>query len=186
VFSGSKRHLMTQIFNSPERPFYQSTVAMGLEPLHEEIYYQFANRFFEGKKGSLSAEVFHSIYNRFNGVTRNIQLILNRLYETEKNVKSETQLLDAIMHIVNRNTMQYEELTTFLTDNQLSLLKAIAKEKCIESPMSNEFIKKYDLPSASSIKNALDTLLDKDLVYRDQSGYIVYDHFLEIWLQRLL
>jgi len=186
VFSGSKRHLMTQIFNSPERPFYQSTVAMGLEPLHEEIYYQFANRFFEGKKGSLSAEVFHSIYNRFNGVTRNIQLILNRLYETEKNVKSETQLLDAIMHIVNRNTMQYEELITFLTDNQLSLLKAIAKEKCIESPMGHEFIKKYDLPSASSIKNALDTLLDKDLVYRDQSGYIVYDHFLEIWLQRLL
>lgn len=90
------------------------------------------------------------------------------------------------MHIVNRNTMQYEELTTFLTDNQLSLLKAIAKEKCVESPMGNEFIKKYDLPSASSIKNALDTLLDKDLVYRDQSGYIVYDHFLEIWLQRLL
>ena len=52
--------------------------------------------------------------------------------------------------------------------------------------MGHEFIKKYDLPSASSIKNALDTLLDKDLVYRDQSGYIVYDHFLEIWLQRLL
>ena len=52
--------------------------------------------------------------------------------------------------------------------------------------MGNEFIKKYDLPSASSIKNALDTLLDKDLVYRDPSGYIVYDHFLEIWLQRLL
>lgn len=186
VFSGSKRHLMAQIFNSPDRPFYQSTVTMGLEPLHEEIYYQFANRFFENKKGSFSTEVFHSIYSRFNGVTRNIQLILNRLYETEKNVKNEAQLLEAVMHIVNRNAMQYEELTTFLTDNQFSLLKAIAKEKCAESPMSNEFIKKYDLPSASSIKTALDTLLDKDLVYRSPSGYHVYDHFLEIWLQRLL
>ena len=32
VFSGSKRHLMSQIFYSPERPFYQSTVSMGLAP----------------------------------------------------------------------------------------------------------------------------------------------------------
>jgi len=48
---------MAQIFNSPYRPFYQSMVTMGLEPLHEEIYYQFANRFFENKKGSFSTEV---------------------------------------------------------------------------------------------------------------------------------
>ena len=38
IFSGSKQHLMAQIFNSPDRPFYQSTVGMGLCPLHEEIY----------------------------------------------------------------------------------------------------------------------------------------------------
>ena len=84
VFSGSKRSLMSQIFNSPERPFYQSTVSMGLEPLNEEIYYDFARRFFEGKKGCISQEIFHHIYQLFDGVTRNIQLMLNRLYETEK------------------------------------------------------------------------------------------------------
>ena len=50
IFSGSKQHLMAQIFNSPDRPFYQSTVGMGLYPLHEEIYYDFARRFFEAKK----------------------------------------------------------------------------------------------------------------------------------------
>ena len=185
VFSGSKRHLMAQIFNSADRPFYQSTVSMGLEPLHEEIYYDFARRFFETKKGSLSEDVFHDMYQRLNGITRSMQLVLNRLYETEKNVRSEAQLREAIAHIVSRYTVQYEELATFLTDNQFSLLKAIAKENCVESPMGNEFIRKYDLPSSSSVKTALDVLTDKDLVSRTPKGYAVYDHFLELWLKRL-
>ena len=114
-----------------------------------------------------------------------LQLVLNRLYETEKNVRSEALLREAIAHIVSRYTVQYEELVTFLTDNQLSLLKAIAKENCVGSPMSNEFIKKYDLPSSSSVKTALDVLTDKDLVSRTPKGYAVYDHFLELWLKRL-
>ena len=185
VFSGSKRRLMTQIFNSPERPFYQSTVSIGLEPLHEEIYYDFTRRFFEAKKGSFSQEMFHHVYHRFDGVTRSIQLMLNRLYETEKNVCSEAQINEAILHIVNQSSMQYEELINLLTANQLSLMKAIAQEGCVVSPQGDEFIKRYNLPSASSIKTALDVLLDKDLVYRTQAGYIIYDHFLAIWLRRL-
>jgi AAA+ ATPase superfamily predicted ATPase len=185
VFSGSKRRLMTQIFNSPERPFYQSTVSMGLEPLHEEIYYDFTRRFFEAKKGSFSQEMFHHVYHRFDGVTRSIQLMLNRLYETEKIVCSDAQINEAILHIVNQSSMQYEELINLLTDNQLSLMKAIAQEGCVVSPQGDEFIKRYNLPSASSIKTALDVLLDKDLVYRTQTGYIIYDHFLAVWLRRL-
>ena len=185
VFSGSKRRLMTQIFNSPERPFYQSTVSIGLEPLHEEIYYDFTRRFFEAKKGSFSQEMFHHVYHRFDGVTRSIQLMLNRLYETEKNVCSKAQINEAILHIVNQSSMQYEELINLLTDNQLSLMKAIAQEGCVVSPQGDEFIKRYNLPSASSIKTALDVLLDKDLVYRTQTGYIIYDHFLAVWLRRL-
>ena len=185
VFSGSKRHLMTQIFNTPDRPFYLSTIGMGLEPLHEEIYYDFARRFFEAKKGSLSAELFRTIYQRFSGVTRSIQLILNRLYETEKHVVHEEQLNEAIRHIVFRNASQYEDLITFFTDNQLLLLKAIAKEGCVESPLSGAFIKRYDLPGASSVKAALDALTAKDYVYHKDSGYIIYDTFFELWLKRL-
>ena len=185
VFSGSKRHLMTQIFTSPDRPFYQSTVSMGLSPLYKEVYYDFARRFFEAKKGSLSEDVFYGLYQQLRGVTRSIQLLLNRLYETEKNIVSIQQVNEAVLHIVNSGTMQYEELSSFLTDNQLSLLKAIAKEGCIESPQSNRFITDYNLPSTSSVKTALDVLLDKDLIQRTEKGFTVSDYFFETWLKRL-
>ena len=130
--------------------------------------------------------MFHQVYQRFGGITRSIQLVLNRLYETEKHVVSEAQINEAILHIVNQSSMQYEELINLLTDNQQALMKAIAKEGCLTSPQSDEFIKRYNLPSASSVKTALDVLLDKDLVYRTPTGYIIYDHFLAIWLTRLI
>jgi hypothetical protein len=75
-------------------------------------------------------------------------------------------------------------LMTFLTDNQLSLLKAIALENIVAQPLSNEFAKKYELPNSSSIKKALDVLKEKDLVYQGQNGYFIYDRFLDLWLKR--
>jgi hypothetical protein len=65
-------------------------------------------------------------------------------------------------------------------------LKAIAKADCVKSPQSNEFIKTYELPSASSVKTALTVLTDKDLVYHDVKGYTVYDRFFDLWLKQLV
>ena len=185
IFSGSKQHLMSQIFNSPNRPFYQSTASVGLTPLHEEIYYDFARRFFEAGKGSLSKKVFHALYHRFDGITSNIQQVLNRLYESERRVEDIRQVNEVIQHIISANSMQNEALTAFLTDNQFVLLKAIANADCVVSPQSGAFISQYGLPSPSSVKTALTVLLDKELVYREARGYVVYDRFLHLWLKQL-
>lgn len=82
-------------------------------------------------------------------------------------------------------TPHYQTLTSFLTDNQFALLKAIAQAGIVAQPQSSEFIKQHELPSASSVKSALDVLLDKDLVYHTPDGYIVYDRFLGLWLSRI-
>ncbi|MBQ3844517.1 MAG: ATP-binding protein [Bacteroidales bacterium] len=184
IFSGSRQHLMAEMFNSPQRPFYQSTEFMNLQPIPEDAYYEFASRFFEAKKGCLSQEVFHDIYQRFDGYTWYIQLMMNRLYEGNKRITELHQATDAIIAVLATLTPQYEMLMTFLTSNQVNLLKAIAKEGKVEQPQSNEFIKRNNLPSPSSVKAALDVLVDKELVYTQPDGYIIYDRLLNLWLQR--
>ena len=185
IFSGSKKHLMEEMFCTPNRPFYQSTQLMNLEPLQEDVYYDFANKFFEAKKGSFSQQVFHDIYQRFDGYTWYLQAILNRLYEQGKKVETDKQAVEAILFHVNALAPHYQMLTSFLTDNQFSLLKAIARAELVEQPLSNEFIKRYELPSTSSVKSALSVLVNKDMVYQTTKGYIIYDRFLGLWLKRL-
>ena len=185
VFSGSKKHIMSEMFTSPQRPFYQSTDILNLAPLNEETYYQFANNFFETNKGGLDREVFRELYDTYDGYTWYVQSVLNRLYEKFRTVSSSAQLRETILNVVESKKPQYESLVMFLTDNQFSLLRAVAKERVAEQPMGKEFIKKHGLSGSSSVKTALDVLCEKELRYRMPEGYIVYDRFMNQWLQRI-
>ena len=51
-------------------------------------------------------------------------------------------------------------------------------------PQSGEFLRRYHLGSASSVNSALSALMEKELIYKQTDGYIIYDRFLSIWLQR--
>lgn len=45
-------------------------------------------------------------------------------------------------------------------------------------------IQKYNLPTASSVKRAIDFLNDYEYIYPSEDGYMVYDRFFGLWLQR--
>lgn len=185
IFSGSKFHLMAEIFGSPKHPFYQSTEMMGLKPLDSDVYFDFCLQFFKEKGGNIEKDIFEYLYNMFEGHTWYIQCIMNRLYEANTNVESIEQVNAAILSILAGREPQFESLSQFFTDNQFSLLKAIAKEGIVAQPTAGRFIKSHNLSGASSTKAALKVLEDKELVYRKPEGYIIYDRFMDLWLKRL-
>lgn len=185
IFSGSKFHLMAEIFGSPKHPFYQSTEMMGLKPLDSDVYYDFCLQFFKEKGGNIEKDIFEYLYNMFEGHTWYIQCIMNRLYEANNNVDSIEQVNAAILSILAGREPQFESLSQFFTGNQFSLLKAIAKEGIVAQPTAGRFIKSHNLSGASSTKAALKVLEDKELVYRKPEGYIIYDRFMDLWLKRL-
>lgn len=185
IFSGSKFHLMAEIFGSPKHPFYQSTEMMGLKPLDSDVYYDFCLQFFKEKGGNIEKDIFEYLYNMFEGHTWYIQCIMNRIYEANTNVESIEQVNAAILSILAGREPQFESLSQFFTGNQFSLLKAIAKEGIVAQPTAGRFIKSHNLSGASSTKAALKVLEDKELVYRKPEGYIIYDRFMDLWLKRL-
>ena len=184
IFAGSKFHLMAEMFGSPQRPFFQSSEMMDLKPLDRDVYYQFAQRFFEKKRGSLDQGVFHQLYDFFDGHTWYIQSVLNRLYDTCTHVKTMDQVNCEIAHVADSKFPQYESLTQFLSSNQFNVLKAIASEGIVDKPTGGKFIRQHNLASASVVQSALKGLLEKEIVYRTTRGYIIYDRFMSVWLKR--
>lgn len=184
IFAGSKFHLMAEMFGSPKRPFFQSTEMMDLKPLDKEVYYSFANAFFEAKRGSLDHDTFMALYDRFEGHTWYVQNVLNRLYGNCLHVKNMDEVTHETLRLVDTKSPQYESLSQFLSSNQFNLLKAIASEGIVKEPMGGRFIREHGLLSASIVQSALRSLLDKEIVYRTAAGYIVYDRFMSIWLKR--
>ena len=183
IFSGSQQHLIYEMFLSAKRPFYNSTQIMTLTTIPLESYYKFAESLFAEGGRTIDMSQFKFIYDSFEGHTWYVQTILNRLYESGGDVTEREQVTDAIRTIVRENTMVYQNTIAMLPDKQLQVLKALAKEGKTATPNKGSFIQKYSLKAASSVSSALTSLVDKELVYRSQEGYSVYDRFMEIWLR---
>ena len=186
IFSGSKQHLMLDIFSSAKRPFFQSTEKMNLYAIDESAYYDFASYWMKKKNIELSKDIFHSLYQQFDGHTWYLQYVLNVLYSDSQSEVTKEDLRNIICRIVQREKEAFQVIYNQLTDNQVSLLKAIAKEGVVKAINASEFIKKYKLKGSSSINKALEYLIKNEIVYHTSEGYIVYNRFFAIWLSSLV
>jgi AAA+ ATPase superfamily predicted ATPase len=183
IFAGSKQHMMSDMFLSPERPLYQGAQIVNITEINERIYYDFANGMFNERGQQLPESVFHYIYNKVEGQTWYVQAILNRIYSNQQDTITDIDVDVAIQELIDEEEVAFENYYQSLTTNQAALLSAIAKEINVKSPMAQNFISKYNLPALSSIKVALASLTDSQYIYQYNGGYIVYDRFFGMWLR---
>lgn len=182
IFAGSRQHVMQEMFTSSKRPFYQSTQLLNLGPIDKEEYARFAMEYFAKRNQQLPHDVFNAIYDKYDGHTWYIQNILNRLYSYNIDVNMET-VAYAINQIIDELSYSYAALLKAYSPGHVRLLTSIAQEGSVKEILSGDFITKYRLRAASSVSGALKKLLDNELVYQTQSGYIVYDRFMGEWLR---
>lgn len=183
VFAGSQKTMMSEIFSSPARPFYQSVSMMFLKPVALSEYEIFAKYHFEKAGKQLEEGVMRLIYDRFDGVTWYLQKVLNQLYATC--VKAGPQnVRDAIDVIINQNEEAYKDTLYQLTARQRDLLVAVSAEGKANQLTSAAFVNRYHLGSASSVQKASHALLTKQLLTHNQGTYELYDKFMAEWLRR--
>lgn len=178
VFSGSKRHLVAQMFTSASRPFYNSSAIMGLDPIDSGVYFEFANRHLASIGKEISREAFDHVYNNYDGVTWYIQYILNMLYTSLSPNKTlvTDDVENVIRDILAQHRFAYQALLYQLTAKQKQVLMAIAREGQVTAALSQTFLKKYSL-GASTVQGALKTLLDRDFITSDEGAYQLCDKF---------
>lgn len=182
IFSGSRAHMMGEMFLSPKRPFYQSTSEKTIGVINEDVYFAFAEGFFQAQGRSLPKEVFHYVYSLYEGYTWYVQIIMNRLYSKTDRIIDIDTAQECIREILEENEFYYQHLLQVYPRGQVKLIKAIAKEKKVKEPLSGAFISKYGLTAASSVKSALSRMIDEEIVYRAPDGFMVYDRFFAQWL----
>lgn len=185
IFSGSERDLMSAMFNSSAKPFYQSAISMGLEPIPLDVYSEFVQRHFSLRNKKIQKEVISKVYDKFDGCTWFIQMIMNELFSlTEHQGTCEEHMLEeAYANIIMSQEHSYLEMLSHMAPIQKTVLQAIAKEGIAENLTSAEFIKKYNLRSASSVQSAVKGLLKIDILTKTAKGYRVYDYFFSDWLK---
>ena len=184
IFAGSKRHMMSNMFNSPSKPFYQSAISMGLGPIPDNTYADFARQMFQSRGKQLTQEAVHEVWQRYDGYTWFVQMLMNELFALtpEGGICQPEMITEALLNVIMSQESTYADLLSHLPPKQKMVLQAIAKEGNATNVTSSRFIRKYNLSSASSVQAAVKLLLKNDLITQEGNAYRVYDHFLAEWL----
>lgn len=186
IFAGSKQHLMSNMFNSSSKPFYQSAITMGLDAIPMGVYADFAVRLFAEHGRSVDRSLVEQVYTLFGGATWFVQMMMNELFAlTPEGGMCGVEKLDtARENIIQVQAHVYKDILARLAPKQKLILQAIAREGEAKGITSSAFIKRYNLSSASSVQSAMKSLLKYDLVVQEGDVYRVYDHFFAEWLLR--
>jgi AAA+ ATPase superfamily predicted ATPase len=188
IFCGSNQSMMHELFNSAKRPFYNSCASLHLQQIDSIVYKQFIKKAFLAYKYKIQDDAIEYILDFTGGYTYYTQRLCHDVFEQKVKQITLAQIKQAILSIfyeMKGNFFQYRNL---LTATQWQLLTAIGMEEKVPQPYAKQFIQKYKLGSSAIVKRSLESLLDKEMIYKneidDDVHYAVYDKFLMRWLQR--
>ncbi len=179
IFSGSEKHLLADIFTSYRMPFYQSTRMMTIDKISEDAYSEFINRHFKTAKKEIQTDVLKFIMQASYRHTFYAQAMLNLLFSVSKSTMDLTEYKKHFENFILEKAVYYSELPELLTKQQFIMLKAIGKQGKITNPTSSEFLMQSGIKSASSMHRVVNSLLDKQLILKEEDAYRLYDVFLE-------
>ena len=187
IFAGSRKHLMAQMFLSPSKPFYQSTMNMGLEPIDLTVYSDFVQRMFAKGNKQIDYTTIERIYTLCRGITWHMQVLLNEMYTLiPEGGHSQSETVDAALNnVLLLQEPFYREILATLAPRQKKLLFALISEGKTKNITSSAFIAKHKLGSASSVQSALKGLYEKDIVTKQDEAWLVYDIFLTQYVKTL-
>ena len=189
IFSGSKRHVMSDMFTGEKSPFYESAALFPLDKISRDSYFTFIKNQFENNGKHILDDAVEVILEWTRRHTYYTQFLCNRVFQTaRKEVTVQDVLLQASI-ILDENTDAFLERRNLLTAKQWDYLIALAKEGTLSKPTSSGFLQKYHLGAPSSAARTLDALIEKEMVLENKmpegSTYCVYNVFLSRWLERL-
>ena len=183
VFAGSKQHLMAEMFTSPKRPFYQCCQKMGLDPLPTDTYYDFAAGLFAKYGRELPRITFERAYNIAHGYTWYIQDLMNRLFDSGCQSADEGELQRVLSDVKMEGEVVYKDYCALFSPGQLRLIRAIAADGTTEKPFEQSFMQRHKLTAASSVRQALKTLVAAGIISQSEQGYFISDRYFDIWLR---
>ncbi len=182
IFSGSSRDILKSMFSDKGRPFYQSSEFLYLKSINHIEYSEFIADQFSNSRTKISSEEINNILEITNAHTFYVQNLCNRLYAENFKVITQAEINETFGKIISENSYYFENIKHLLTDLQWKLLKAIAMEGKATGINSNYFISKYKLGSVSSVNTALQSLMKKELIYKENDCYLIYDLLFSKWL----
>lgn len=189
IFSGSRKHLMTDIFTNARKPFYSSTSFVSIDKISEQSYSDFINEQFSVHKRKITDEAVNFILDWTQRHTYYTQFLCHTIYANGQKNIDLPEVKKACGQVLSQREPVYLQYRKMLTDKQWNYLIAVAKDGSVRQVTSADFLKRYKIGGASVSKRLVESLCEKELLNAEVSldgiEYSVDDVFFSRWLENL-
>ncbi|MGH9555591.1 MAG: AAA family ATPase [Terriglobales bacterium] len=186
IFLGSRKHLIQKMFLDKSRPLYRAAGHYPLKAIEADDWVPFIRKRFADAGKSISHDRILSLCELTEGHPFYTQHLCHVLWDQCPESSAVTQeAMDAALGVLlDRESYAYTTLWGSLAINQKRVLRGLAQEPGKVQPFSAEFTQRYGLGSASNAQRAIEALLEKDAIDRDNGSFVIVDRFFRIWIQR--
>ena len=189
IFSGSRKHLMTDIFANERKPFYSSTAFVSLGKIAEESYSVFIKKLFRKGGRNITDEAVQFILEWTQRVTYYTQQLCHVIFANGNMMIDLTVVKSACDQILKQGETVYIQYRQMLTEKQWNYLIAVAKEGNVRQITAANFLVRYQIGGPSSSRKTVDSLVKMGMLNAEATlegtVYSVDDIFFSHWLERL-
>ncbi|MEM2978670.1 MAG: hypothetical protein QXM46_05220, partial [Candidatus Hadarchaeales archaeon] len=178
LFTGSRRHLLDEIFGEERRAFYRFGEPMELGPIPGEEFSRYIAEGFAKTEGRISEVAIDRILDLTGGHPSFTQQLCYELWFLSRKVDDEAMVEKAVESVIAHEKLHYTSIWENITPLQRRLLEGLAKEEV--GPYSQEFISKYGLRSPAHVRRGLELLGKRGLVEKGR----IPDVFFREWIRR--
>ncbi len=185
IFSGSQRHLITEMFNSNNRAFYKLAESFPLDKIETKHYIPWVQNLFSRKNVHLPAELIEEIVARFENHPMYIQNFLFHLWEKPGKRGFSPGIINKVENaIIEKRSLEHTVLWETLSINQKKTLKLILLNNG-SNLFNGDSLKSVNLKTGSLVTKALSSLTKKEIIVKNGS-YLIQDIVFKKWLQKTL
>jgi len=182
---GSRKHLIQKMVLDRSRPLYRAGGHYPLGPIAEKHWQPFIQRRFAHGDKRIAEERIHEICEMTQGHPFYTQHLCHLLWElcNEKAIVTTEMIQKAVKVLLDRESYAYTTLWESLTLPQKRFLKGLAVEAAGVKVFAGEFVNRHNLHTASNAQRAVEALLTKDVIDRDNGSFLITDRFFRLWIQ---
>lgn len=182
-FYGSKRHMMRDIFDKPEAPFYRFGTIYILDRIQTGDWVKFIINNFKETNKTITEELAVKISDLMENHPHYVQQLAHFTWSfTEKDVSSD--IVDrALEFMINSNSPFFIKVVDDLSNTQINLLKAIINNE--KQLTSNNTMNEYHLGTPRNVQKNKISLENKDIIDITPEEIRFIDPLFKIWFKKI-
>lgn len=179
---GSKRHMMNEIFNSSAKPFYRFGDIMLLPKIETAKWTTFIIESFTKTGKEIPETVAAKIPELMKNHSWYVQQLAHYTWNMTSKKATEKEVNAALKELIQANSPLYQKEVESISNTQLNLLKAIAKEETKFT--STSVMQNYLLGTPRNVSKNKEILINSDLVHEHNGIYEFLDPAFELWFKK--